>query len=367
MPYKEKNRNGQWRGKVMKGGQTKTRLFKTKAEATAWEAEQKKLPLSEFLNETPTGFSLAEWAEAYLDHVKKSFGLKTYQEKAKAFREFFAKVNPKLSPEDLHPGVVLGHFQGQAETRSGNAANKDRKNLIAGWNWAGKYIKGWPKNMANPFTEADKQDQEAYPRYIPSEKDFYAVFDRSEGQDRIMLLAYLHTAARRSEIFRLTWEDIDFERHMIRLWTRKRKGGLEFDWITMTGELQEALEWWQEHRTFPEAKHVFLCEEETPFCVDYYGLPFKERRHWLKRECERAGVKPFGIHAIRHLSASILDDRGYPLKVIQGLLRHQNANTTDKYLHKLRGMRTALDEAFKRENRPTPLEVSGRSKLKLVI
>jgi len=36
-------------------------------------------------------------------------------------------------------------------------------------------------------------------------------------------LTYYHTLARRGEIaFRLQWEDIDFERRTIRLFTRKR-------------------------------------------------------------------------------------------------------------------------------------------------
>jgi hypothetical protein len=57
---------------------------------------------------------------------------------------------------------------------------------------------------------------------------------------------------------------------------------------------------------------------------------------------------PFGVHAIRHLSASILDDKNYPITVIHALLRHKSANTTAKYLHKLRGVKTALDDAFRR-------------------
>ena len=57
-----------------------------------------------------------------------------------------------------------------------------------------------------------------------------------------MLLAFLHLAARRGEVFRLTWDDVDFRNNQIRLWTRKRRGGdLEFDWLPMTKMLKEAL------------------------------------------------------------------------------------------------------------------------------
>ena len=231
----------------------------------------------------------------------------------------------------------------------------------------GKEVYAWLAPGREPFSETEKQDSEQVPRYIPPEEDFWTVYDSAKGQDKVMLLTYLHTAARRSEIFRLIWDDVDFPGNRLRLWTRKRKDGLEFDWVTITSELGEALKWWHENRTFPDAEHVFLCEENTPYCSDYYGKPFQVRQHWLKRGCEKAGVKPFGIHAIRHLSASILDDAGYPMTVIQTLLRHKNANTTSKYLHKLRGMRTALDEAFKRKDRPTiTAKFAGRPRLRLV-
>jgi len=72
----------------------------------------------------------------------------------------------------------------------------------------------------------------------------------------------------------------------------------------MTAELREALlYWWKErlsHKT-ADKERVFVCLDKTPFCEDYYGKPFKVRQNYMKRICKRAGVKPFGFHAIRHL------------------------------------------------------------------
>jgi integrase len=182
-----------------------------------------------------------------------------------------------------------------------------------------------------------------------------------------MLLTYLHTAARKRELFRLKWHEVDFEKSRIQLWTRKRKdGNLESDWIPMTSELREALERWEKERTFPDAEHVFLCENDLDFCPQHYGNPFSIRREWLSRLCKKVGVKPFGLHAIRHLSASILDDAGYPITIIQGILRHKSANTTARYLHSLRGMRVALDDAFKRKDRPIAREAPGRPSLRVI-
>jgi integrase len=96
----------------------------------------------------------------------------------------------------------------------------------------------------------------------------------------------------------------------------------------MTGQLKTALEWWHENRTFPDKENVFLCQDKNNYCQDLYGHPFQVRQHWMKKLCEMAQVKPFGIHAIRHLSASIPDDAGQPITVIHALLRHKSAQNT---------------------------------------
>jgi integrase len=98
------------------------------------------------------------------------------------------------------------------------------------------------------------------------------------------------------------------------------------------------------------------------------GAPYLYRQHWMKRLCTRAGVRPFGLHAIRHLSASILANEGVPVIVIQGILRHKNSNTTQRYLHRLSEMKTALQSLSKRKSRlaePSP-SAKRRTELRAV-
>jgi integrase len=109
------------------------------------------------------------------------------------------------------PGLILKHFNKEAKERSGNAANRDRKNLIAAWNWVRKYLVGRQKE--NLFVDTERQHTEQFPRYVPPAEDFWKVFDQAkEGQGKIMLLGYLHTAARRNELFKLRWSDVDFQK-----------------------------------------------------------------------------------------------------------------------------------------------------------
>jgi integrase len=56
----------------------------------------------------------------------------------------------------------------------------------------------------------------------------------------------------------------------------------------------------------------------------------------MKDLCKKAGVKPFGFHAIRHHVASILADSGKaPLSNIQKMYRHKRTTTTDNYIKTL--------------------------------
>jgi integrase len=69
----------------------------------------------------------------------------------------------------------------------------------------------------------------------------------------------------------------------------------------------------------------------------------------MTKLCKKAKVKPFGFHAIRHLTASILYKKGYPVSIIQAILRHKNPNTTTRYLRTLglEDTRSALEEGLK--------------------
>lgn len=276
---------------------------------------------------------LIDWANAYLSYAKQQFVDKTYAEKRLAFKMLFQSIDCELPVESLTSAVVLTHITKQKTERSGYAANKDRKNLVAAWNWGARFLAPvLPRK--NPCL-VPKVPEKRSPRYIPPEEDFWKIYNFAQGQDKVMLLAFLHLAGRRSEIFRLKVEDLDFDNSRIRLSTRKRVGGnLEYDWLPMTGDLSIAVKEWLEIRPVG-SEYVFVCIDNTGFTKQYYGQPFRQRLHFMARICERAGVKHFGFHAIRHLTASCLYKQGNSLAVIQAILRHKSPSTTERYLKTL--------------------------------
>lgn len=151
------------------------------------------------------------------------------------------------------------------------------------------------------------------------------------------------TGARPGEIRTLTWDDVDFSRGSITLWTRKRKGGeRQPRIINMSEQLVDLL-----RRRFKERK-----SEEWVFINEETGNPFTRQsrpiKYLMERLCERAGeerkkrdpdadpIKPFTLYALRHFVATRLRDSGKANRYeIQHILGHMHSDTTDRYLRSL--------------------------------
>ena len=341
MPCKVRKRNKTvWLAAVMKGGVRKQKTFDTRTEALGWEAEARKEKA--FTTPMASSRTVLEWATAYLDFCRK-FHATTRWEKRQCFKALFRVVDPGLDASALTKGQVLTALQAVCDAHGGNVANKHRKNLVAAWVWGHKYLE-LPES--NPC-RVDRFPEKRMPRYVPPVEDFWAVYNACGRNDQRMLLAYIHTAARKGELFKLTWDDVDFSGKRIGLWTSKRKEGTkECDWLPMTTELQDAL---TEQRSKNDGALVFP-DPET-------GEAYKSRQHFLEKKCERLNIKPFCWHSIRHLAASMLQKNGMPILSIQRILRHKNLATTIKYLHQLDTDREHMDAFPRRNENPAPEDV----------
>lgn len=336
MPFQKKS--GQWIGRIQKNGTVRQKAFKLKKEALAWEAEQRALDWSEPIPDIRT-VSVLEWADGYLEHAQERFTDKTFVEKRDAFRRVlhFGGKNrlTGISVNDFSIALAAKVLRKRAKDQSGYAANKDRKNLAAAWTWGTRHL-GMPRD--NPFLGVERFPEEETPRYVPPLEDFWKVLAVVDtDQDRVMLLLMLATGARRGEVLRLLWNDIDFQGGVIRFSTRKtRHGSLEYGTVPLVDEVKDALS----ANFTAEARGVNVFTRAS-------GKPYTVRQHLMPYLCEKAGVKRFGFHAIRHLTAVWMYRTGQPIHVIQRVLRHKSPLTTTRYLRSLglnvEEMRDALE------------------------
>jgi integrase len=213
-----------------------------------------------------------------------------------------------------------------ADEKGPNRANVYRKNLLAAWNWGIDYVDGFPQGVSvlekiKPFPVKRGE------RYVPPEEDVIKVLHVAQGQDLVFLLVMYFTGARRGEVFRLSWPDVDLVAGKIRLTDHKAGGGAErVRWLVMHPELVKALAWWRDARP-RTVDNVFMQTHND----GVMGQPYRQRIHFMDTLCRRAGVKPFGFHAIRHKSAAItFTSKG--LNAAQVLMGHYRATTTDIYV-----------------------------------
>ena len=156
---------------------------------------------------------------------------------------------------------------------------------------------------------------------------------------RAVCSAMFFAGLRRSEIFALRPEDLDWQTpriKVVRAWKRfetsKREMG-DPKWhksreTIFPKQLQEAIkELWEAN-----GKHEFV------FCDKYGKCPGPGYlKYWVPRWLKRAGINTDGReivpHSSRHSLASLLEADGVPLRYIQKMLGHSSMETTLGYLH----------------------------------
>lgn len=325
-------KNGRWRAVKMIAGQRKTKLCATRAEARKWEAAQSK---ENWQSQTVTA-CLLDVATAYLDYSKVRHHPTTFKAKKKALKRLFDYIKPDCGPEAVTTRLALAYVMDRAKESGNTAANKDRKHMAAFWQHAHKFY-GYP---GNPFQEVSKLPENSQPHYVPPQEDFWKVYAVANMPDRVMLLALLYTAGRRSEPLRWIWEDdIDLSARRIRLSTCKTSdGSRKYKWLTMPAKLHDAL---VAHKLASGGHgHVFTSQ--------HTGEAYKCRKHFITRLCHRAGVRRFNFHGIRGLTATLLAGEGMPIKEIQHVLLHASMSTTDRYIRRIGGADDMLAAAFDR-------------------
>lgn len=216
------------------------------------------------------------------------------------------------------------------DQRGPHVANKARKHIVAAWNWGCDFIDGFPDRLC-PFRKVRPFHALPQDRYVPPDEDIVKVLAQAKGQDALMLATYIHTGARRGELFRLTWADVDLESRQIRL--IDHKGGLGIcraRWMGINENLAEALSRWREECP-AKVENVFMQLADHHSGAIKVGDPFKHRKHLLERLCRQAQVKPFGLHALRHKGAAIVF-KEMGLNDAQIFMGHTRATTTDRYV-----------------------------------
>jgi integrase len=190
-------------------------------------------------------------------------------------------------------------------------------------------------------------------KYIPSSEDIDKVISVADQDAQDYLVTIRDTMARVSEVNRLTWEDINLERRYVVLYTRKKRGGhLTFRKVPMTQRLFNIFTRRYAMRN-PSHPWVFWHTYLNRETGQKVAGPFKDRREIIKSLCNKAGVRHFRFHALRHAGASLMDNANVPIGAIQKILGHENRTTTEIYLHSIGDLEREAMDVFERSSKST--------------
>ncbi|MCU7838648.1 MAG: site-specific integrase [Candidatus Thiodiazotropha sp. (ex Troendleina suluensis)] len=147
---------------------------------------------------------------------------------------------------------------------------------------------------------------------------------RSPYSDHLtpMVVLSLNTGMRRGEVFHLQWNDIDFPNKTLVVRGEKAKSGRTRH-INLNDNALYALKTWQEQH-YHASKFVFPGR---------HGKPLDNIRKSWEGLMERANIRYFRWHDMRHHFASKLVMAGVDLNTVRELLGHADLKMTIRYAH----------------------------------
>ncbi|MGB5216880.1 MAG: site-specific integrase [Smithella sp.] len=156
-----------------------------------------------------------------------------------------------------------------------------------------------------------------------------AIDNSTDIQAADMMRLALYTGMRRGEMFKLKWDDIDFQRGFISI--KNPKGGVSQK-IPMNEQARHVLEnhpktTYKEDDDLKTSEYVFAKPDGTPFTYIWRRVnPIKKA----------AGIPDDfrALHGLRHSYASMLASSGkVDLYTLQKLLTHKSPIMTQRYAH----------------------------------
>ncbi len=305
--------------------------FKTKSEARQAEALRKE----EMRNPRPmetawTDITFYDLINRRLDHVR-AYNSKTHYRDYRYMAKRWVTRWGDQNTADISQPELESYFLRRRRKVRAYTVNQEIKYLKAVFNWGIK--KGLI--VRNPVDGIEFMPVEAKHKYIPPVADVDAVLAMAEGDMADYLWMVRDTLARKREINNLTWEDVNLVERYVTLYTCKKKGGHRTPrHVPMTATVYSILKRRYADRDSDKPWvfwHTYTSRITGEEVTGIYG----DRKRALKTLCEKAGVNPFGLHTLRHIGASLMEQSNISISSIQRILGHENRKTTEIYLHSI--------------------------------
>lgn len=161
---------------------------------------------------------------------------------------------------------------------------------------------------------------------------FLDTLEAEKPQIRNLFLFVLHTGLRRSELCRMSWEDVDFKFKTLKINTPK--SGKAFETIPLSDSAVCILE--DQKNLKSRRRRDARVRDSVFFTVKGYSLKEGSSSfdHMFKRIRKNAGIgNDFRmLHGLRHHFGSVHASIGTPIPVLMKLMRHTSMKMTMRYV-----------------------------------
>lgn len=189
----------------------------------------------------------------------------------------------------------------------------------------------------------------------PKNRRAYTQIQTVPEQIQVFLMMAALTGCRRSELIALTWEDVDFDKGILRiekattitrdgLKTDIPKTHMSFRKISIDPLLVDALRSYRSHQLQNRLRIGSKWEDGNFLFTQWNGrqmrpeTPYREFKSILQRynATHEEKLPDINLHGLRHTSATLLISQGVDVKTVSSRLGHSRVGTTlDIYAHAL--------------------------------
>ncbi len=269
---------------------------------------------------------LDQATDDYLDYVRRVRRLRPSTQRAYAddLRSFakFAQASPAVSDVGQVTPIMLEAYVAGCEHLAPRTVARRLSTLSAFFSYLARH----GHVAANPMSDIDRPRLPRTEAVWIADADVQALLDAAHTpMARTVILTFIGTGLRRSELLGLDCRDLDLDAGLLRV--REGKGGKDRT-IPIAPDVADALRAYLDERVEGPSNALFTSRVGT-------RLHENAIQRLFTRVLERADLKDKGykLHSLRHTAATRWVRAGMNLRDIQELMGHEDIGTTSRYLH----------------------------------